>query len=188
MRNQSPTYQKWLEAAYCEFACFGPEFSLKGLANKVKMPRATLYYHFDNKDHLTQELLQYHYKMAEQFLNDIRSDVFELIPDLYRVMVRYPESVRFHQQLLRNNHLQAFNDVYKSINIRSIEILIPVIRKYFASDRMDKEIFEFYNTLTDAWYARLNCKNISVDHMCNLAIEIMEHTLGLYNHPKVKSL
>ncbi|MBS2099966.1 TetR/AcrR family transcriptional regulator [Carboxylicivirga linearis] len=188
MNTKPLTFQKWLEAAYKEFACYGPDFSLKALSGKAGLPRATFYYHFNNKEHLTEELLVYHCKVAEQFSNELKREVSELIPDLYEVMFRYKLNVRFHQQLLRNNHVEAFQNVYTRINTCSIEILLPFIRKYFNSDKSNVDLIEFFNTLTGAWYARINFKNCTVEYMCNLAIEIMEHTLGLYNHPKVKSL
>jgi hypothetical protein len=44
----------------------------------------------------------------------------------------------------------------------------------------DPDIIDFYHTLTDAWYTRLDTKNMNVESMIALAVEIMENTLGLY--------
>lgn len=184
MKNKSQIYHRWLQAAYNEFAHCGPDFSLKALAEKTNLPRATLYYHFIDKNHLVEELLDFHLQVANDFQSDLKLKVTKLIPDLYIIMYQYRINVMFHQQLLRNNHIELCAAIYKKINNSSIRILLPHIRDYFNTNLSDLEIIEFYNTLTDAWYARLNFKNVSTDSMCQLALDIMAHTLGLCKQPE----
>jgi len=54
------TYQSWIDYASKEFAEEGPNFSLKALATKANLPRATFYYHFEGKKELISELLVHH--------------------------------------------------------------------------------------------------------------------------------
>ncbi|WP_439182675.1 TetR/AcrR family transcriptional regulator [Carboxylicivirga taeanensis] len=179
MKLKSHTYHRWLLAAYNEFALYGPHFSLKALAEKTSLPRATLYYHFSDKNHLIEELLDLHLQIANDFQSDLKKQVSRLIPDLYTIMFQYKGSVQFHQQLLKNNQLEGFAALYQSINNSSIRILLPHIKEHFKTKLPDHEITEFYATLTDAWYARLSFNNISAESMCQLALEIMQYTLGL---------
>jgi AcrR family transcriptional regulator len=171
------TYNKWLEAAYQEFSCCGPDFSLKALARKANLPRATLYYHFDDKEHLLSELLSYHQSQINLYFCDLRNEVKMLIPDLYKVMYKYKEGILFHRQLLKNCHEDIFCELYKSTNEESIKILLPLIKVHFVTIKSDQELIQFYHTLTDAWYIRLNPKKLSVQYMIDLAVEIMESTL-----------
>jgi len=181
------TYTKWLEAAYLEFACCGPEFSLKALARKANLPRATLYYHFDNKEHLINKLLVYHRNQIEVYLEELRNEVKILIPDLYEVMCKYKEGILFHRQLLFHCHVKPFYDLYREANEVSLHILLPFIKATFETDKSDQEIIHFYHTLTDAWYIRLDINNLSVPNMIHLAEEILAHTLGLYSNEGVIS-
>lgn len=180
-------YKKWIDATYQEFAINGPDFSLKALSKKTKLPRATFYYHFESKDHLVEELLKHHYQKNKAFQSELKK-IKELIPELYVLMHKYRDAVRFHQQLLRNSHIREFYEVYSSYNQSSIKIMLPLIKPYFGKDPTDDEIFQFYNTLTDAWYSRLNFSVLSVEYMINLAEEIMNKTIGLYHKNQPNSV
>nr|WP_280516776.1 TetR/AcrR family transcriptional regulator [Carboxylicivirga mesophila] len=170
-----------MEAAYLEFGLSGPEFSLKALAQKTNLPRATLYYHFDHKEHLIDQLLILHKSRVEEFLKQLRTEVKVLIPDLYVLMSKFKPAVLFHRQLLKNCHETRYCELYQHANKQSIHILLPLIKLLFDADKSDQEIIEFYNTLTDAWYIRLHPAQVNTDYMTELAIEIMDNTLGLYN-------
>lgn len=172
------THNKWLCAAYYEFAENGPEFSLKALAQKTGLPRATFYYHFLNKEELINELLEYHISIAQKFLKEL-NEINVLIPDLYMLLFRYLITVQFHQQLLRNCHIPSFKTLYYEANKASIEILLPHIKRHFGFNQPDKEVFRFYNTLTDAWYTRLNLSDTNVEEMADLAEEIAGNVLAL---------
>ncbi|WP_430812284.1 MULTISPECIES: TetR/AcrR family transcriptional regulator [unclassified Carboxylicivirga] len=173
------THNKWLEAGYRAFAEYGPDFSLKALAEKTQLPRATFYYHFDDKDHLLTALLKHHEYQINSYHNTLRKEVTTLIPDLYRIMYRYKTSVLFHQQLFRHCEIETYYHLYSDTNETSIRLLLPLIKAHFETDKPDMEIIQFYKILTDVWYIRLNTSQLSVESMINLATEIMENTLGL---------
>ena len=173
------TYNKWLEAAYIEFAHSGPDFSLKALAEKAQFPRATFYYHFDDKDYLVSELLKFHQHKCQQCQCDLQKTVKTLIPDLYTVLFKYKNNVLFHQQLFLHGHVEPFYTMYRETNEATIRLLLPFIKAHFKTNKSDQEIIQFYQILTDTWYIRLNTHQLTEDSMINLAIEIMENTLGL---------
>lgn len=174
-------YNKWLCAAYYEFAENGPDFSLKALAQKTGLPRATFYYHFLNKDELISELLEYHISIIEKYKLELE-EIKKLIPDLYVLLYRYLTSVKFHQQLLFNCHIPTFKSLYYEANKVSIQILLPLIKAHFGFNQPDEEVFNFYNTLTDAWYTRLNLSDTNPEKMASLAEEIAGNVLALYNY------
>ena len=176
-------YKLLIETAYEEFAVNGPDFSLKALSKKANLPRATFYYYFNNKEHLISELLNYHRELTKSYHTEIRK-IKTLFPDLYEIMFKYKIGIRFHQQLLRNSHVKDYQKVYSDINLSSIKILLPLIKPYFGNNLSDKEIYKFYNTLTDAWYSRLHFPNLSVNYMVKLAEEIMHDTIGVYQNNK----
>ena len=187
MAKDIKTSQKWIDAAYLEFAVNGPEFSIKELAKKTMLPRSTLYYHFDSKENLIQELLNQHRLYIETYFFEMKSNVKALIPDLYELMFRYKESVLFHHKLLKYGHIKAFYTLYKDANDTTLNIVLPFIKALFKPDMPDSDIIHFYHTLTDAWYSRLDTKNMNVESMIALAVEIMENTLGLYTGVVLKT-
>ena len=187
MAKDIKTSQKWIDAAYLEFAVNGPEFSIKELAKKTMLPRSTLYYHFESKENLIQELLKRHRLYIETYILEMKSNVKALIPDLYELMFRYQDGVLFHHKLLKYGHIKAFYTLYKEANDTTFNILLPFIKALFKSDMPDPDIIDFYHTLTDAWYSRLDTRNMNVESMIALAVEIMENTLGLYTGVVLKT-
>lgn len=180
MKTKSKIYLQWLEAAYHEFATTGPEFSLKALANKTGLPRATLYYHFHDKDDLITTLLEWHEKNIDAYLQDLKNEVKNLIPDVYQLMFRYKEGILFHHQLLKHCSNADFCALYRRANDKSLQILLPLIKTQFASTSSDLDLIKFYHTLTDAWYTRLDTNNFTVESMIALAQSILENTMGLF--------
>lgn len=176
--KKKETYNKWINAAYQEFAEYGPEFSLKALSSKTALPRATFYYHFSNKEDLIAELLQNHRSIVEAFQGEL-AKIKNLIPDLYEILYPYKASLMFHRQLLKNSHIASYRELYHSGNNETIKNILPQIKAYFEFNYSDEEIFKFYNTLTDAWYAKLDFSNFSVKSMIALAEEIMDNILRL---------
>ena len=172
-------HKKWLCAAYYEFAENGPAFSLKALAQKTGLPRATFYYHFLNKDELINELLEHHVSIAKKLQQEL-GNIINLIPDLYVLLFKYLITIKFHQQLLHNCHIPTYKTVYFETNKVCIQILLPHIKTHFGFNQSNEEIFRFYNTLTDAWYSRLDLKDTSPGKMANLAEEITGNILALY--------
>jgi hypothetical protein len=86
----------------------------------------------------------------------------------------------FHYQLLKHKDNAVFYDVYKNLNATSFTILLPHVKPLFQANSADRDIVNFFNILTDTWYTRLDTKNLSVDHMIELATDILGSTLGLY--------
>lgn len=181
MATDIKTSQKWINAAYLEFAEHGPEFSIKKLAKKAMMPRSTLYYHFDSKEYLIEELLNQHKLYIDAYFHEMKSEVKSIIPDLYELMFRYKESVLFHHKLLKYGHIKTFYTLYRDANDATLNMILPLIKALFKPNMPDSDIKQFYHTLTDAWYSRLDTKNMNVESMIALAIEIMENTMGLYS-------
>ncbi len=175
------TYTKWLEAAYQQFGCFGPEFSLKALAQKANLPRATLYYHFDSKEHLIDELLKKHHEMADVFNAELKTNLKTLLPDLYHILFRYRVGAMFQQQLLRNCHVQSFLQAYNDLNYSSVIILLPYIRDYFNLEQSDQEIIKLYLALTDAWYAKVDFLHCSAESLQALAESLMNNIECILN-------
>ena len=182
--KKNETHSKWIQAAYQEFAEFGPDFSLKSLSARADLPRATFYYHFLNKEELISELLACHRRINDEFQTELRN-IKRLIPDLYEMLYPHQTSLKFHKQLQKNSHIPKYNDLYVASNKDSINTLLPNIKEYFGFEAADKEIFKFYNTLTDTWYSRLDFSNFSVATMSALAEEIMGDVLKLtrYKNP-----
>jgi AcrR family transcriptional regulator len=177
--HKSDKYDIWVKTAYKEFATNGPDFSLKALSEKANIPRATLYYYFENKEDLTEELLNHHKEIYNDYEAEVKT-IKALMPDLYELMYKYKTSIRFHHQLLKNSHVEAYQKTYNDLNRSSIQLLIPLLKPYFDNSLSEKEMRQYFNILTDAWYSRLTFTNFSVEYMIKLAEEIIRDTLELY--------
>ena len=66
----------------------------------------------------------------------------------------------------------------------TIVFLLPEIKAYYKFDHKDEDVLEFYNTLTDSWYAQLDMSKLSVKYMADLAEQIMSKVLNMtaYKH------
>jgi AcrR family transcriptional regulator len=184
MSKNTSIYQTWIDCAYKEFAEEGPNFSLKALANKANLPRATFYYHFEGKQDLISELLAYHHQCAEAYFEVLRTKVNALVPDVYNSLFEFKTCLLFHHQLFKHKDIDTYYEVYKDINATSYIILLPQLKRHFQTETED-QLINFFSILTDTWYARLNTKNINVDTMIELALDILENTMGLYTDKKI---
>jgi AcrR family transcriptional regulator len=181
VNKKKETYNKWIKAAYEEFAEDGPNFSLKALSSKESLSRTTLYYHFSDREDLIDELIHYHTLAIEGIIKELRN-MRVLIPDLYELLYQHNINLKFHKQLFNNSHIVSFNELYHYGNDEIIKCLVPYVKAYYKLKYSDKEIFNFYSTLTDAWYAKLDFTNLSVKSMIELAEEIMDNILRLSNN------
>lgn len=179
--TKKTTKQNWLDTGYRHFATEGPDkLSINKLSKDLGAARATFYYHFLNKDELIGKLLDYHISIIEKYKQELE-DINNLFPDLYMLLYRYLSSLKFHQQLLFNCHIPIFKTLYYEANKVCIQMLLPHIKTHFGFHQPDDEVFDFYNTLTDAWYTRLDASNTNAEKMANLAEEIAENVLALHN-------
>jgi AcrR family transcriptional regulator len=181
MENEKNSTQKWIDAAYHEFATNGPDFSINDLAKKSNLPRASLYYHVASKEELLEELLLLHQEKVNRYLSQLEGKVKNVIPDLYKFVYAHKTEILFHRQLLLNSHREEFYVLYKSANQRSMVLLLPQIKGLFDTTGSNEEFIRFYHTLTDTWYIRLDPNDFTVESLMSLATDIMENTLGLFS-------
>jgi hypothetical protein len=82
--------------------------------------------------------------------------------------------------LLFNCHIPAFKTLYYEANKVTIQMLLPHIKIHFGFKQPDDEVFDFYNTLTDAWYTRLDLSDTNSEKMATLAEKIAGNVLALH--------
>jgi len=175
------SYNIWAETAYSLFAERGPEhLTIKELAKRCQLPRTNFYYHFDDKDDLIEEIINLHFRTVVDFFNqELQERLITFMPDLYSILYEFKLGLQFTKTLFKHRDKPKFNEAYKKGVALSAELIVPKFKTYFNISLPHEQLKEFWFTVTDAWYSRLNFEDLSVHYLCALCDEIMDTMLPL---------
>ena len=97
MKSKQNTYQRWLEAAYGQFADVGPDhLNVNALSRKTGLPRTNFYYYFPDKEDLIEQLLKAHLDLSLVDESELENRLKVLIPDLYDILSGFKTGIKFH--------------------------------------------------------------------------------------------
>lgn len=175
------SYNIWLENAYCLFAEEGPHnLTIQSLAKKCGLPRTNFYYYFDSKEDLLNKVIDLHFNATTELFNaELLTRFYSFIPDLYLILYDFKQGLQFAKNLFKHRDIPQFNEAYKKGIALSADLIVPKFTTYFDIDLSHKQAKEFWYSVTDTWYSRLNFNNFSVDYLIALCHEVMNTMVPL---------
>ena len=179
--KKSESYKKWIEVAYLYFATEGPDnISVMELAKQCGLPRTNFYYYFENKEELIENVIQFHFKTTtEIFNNELENRLQTFIPDLYVIVHESKLGMQFTKQLFLHREKSSCNDAYMHGVALSADIIVPKFMEFFKVDLPLEKGKLLWYTLTDAWYARLDFNNYTVESLIELCYEVVDSVTPL---------
>ena len=173
--------KKWLEQGYRDFAIDGPDnLSVNQMAKKMGASRSSFYYHFAEIDLFVDEMLSYHWNICMEYNQEGRNSCKTLVPDLYKILAQYPIPLQFSRQLFLNRHIPRYNYVFrKSYETSANMFLLKLFADHLGLQLPESDLKNLFLTLGEAWYSRLDPKDLSADTLQVHAEDILQNLINL---------
>ncbi|MCB2222397.1 MAG: TetR/AcrR family transcriptional regulator [Bacteroidetes bacterium] len=175
--------EKWLEEGYRQFALYGPQnLSIKKISEALGSSRASFYHFFGDMDVFTEELLAMHWDIAEKFNEIGKTSCNQLFPDLYDLLAENPVPLQFSMQLFHHRSKPAFNFLFiKTYEASAKTFLLYLFAEHYSLTQTEREIFNLWITVGEAWYSRLNKEDLSSERLQKVARDIMDSVIKFAN-------
>jgi len=174
--------QKWIEKGYEHFALYGPsQLSINKMAKELEQTRTNFYYYFNDLNELFIEVIKMHNNFHKEFVKRGKKECKKYKPDVFKLLADFPIGMLFHKQLFNNRNKPIYNYTYMSCNDISDDAFAVDLFSEYYNLNIDKPILKnIHRSLTDAWWARLNVNDLSVNTMTKITDDIMESFLVLF--------
>lgn len=168
--------EDWLQQGYIDFAEHGPDqLSINRIGKEIGAARSSFYHHFGDVDLFVDELLQFHWGISFEFNARGKEHCKQLIPDLYGLLAEYPVPLMFSMQLFHNRQVPRFDYVFnKTYEVSAKGFLLPLFADHLGGHFSPAELKNLWMTLGEAWYSRLDPKDLSAKTMAGLAESILK--------------
>lgn len=175
------TRELWIEKGYEHFGLYGPEkLSIKSIAEEHGISRTSFNYYFLNKEEFCSELIEKHYDLVIQFCDAGKLNCENYIPDIYKLILLFPNSLKFMKQLFNHRDNIKFNEVFVKCNdMVEYKFALRLFIDYFELPLSTKEAAPLHKLLTDSWYSRLDINDLSLEKLIQSTEEIMQSILTL---------
>ena len=163
----------YIDIAYQHFADFGPgQFTFDRIVAESGIPFIALQKHFRNINNLMDDILEKHFRDAEEYMCQCRK-YCKNYPDIHKILMNFQHGVKFQRQLHLHEDIPLCDFVYIHINHLSRKILVPKFMDYYnlKMPLLTAEIM--WLGLIDKWYSRLEVNNLSEDMMRQTTDDIM---------------
>lgn len=178
MKTEQNTYQRWLEAAYEQFAEVGPDhLNVNALSKATGLPRTNFYYYFPDSEYLMEQLLLSHIQLSAEYEAELKKNLKVFIPDLYEILFRFKTGVKFHWQLFKNRNNIRLAHTYHIINKSACKFIVPKVKNYYNLDMPESAVKAIWIILIDAWYAQLDFDDYTTESLSSLTEETMQTIL-----------
>lgn len=142
-----------LEVAYDKFGMEGPQ-SLDASLTETG---------FKNSDELLKQLISKHKINTEIFLKTCEKEL-SCFPDLFRLLEKFPETLRFNKQVYLSRKTPVFNDLFIEVTrLRPGKILSSFIDYYRLNSKEDAGYL--ITICLESWFSKLDINHIDADKM-----------------------
>lgn len=171
---------KWLEEGYSQFAEYGPEkLSINKISKAVEASRASFYHFFGDIDLFVDELLAKHWQICLQFNAYGRKHCHALFPDLYELLGQYTEPLQFNLQLFHHRHYPRFNYLFvKAYADGAHAFALKLFADHLGLNPNHPAVYDLWLTMGEAWYSRLDPKDLSAETMQQHSRDIIQTVSG----------
>jgi AcrR family transcriptional regulator len=165
---------RWIEVGYGQFAAEGPEgIQVERMARMTGLNKAGYYHYFGDRENFVEHLMNYHLKIAEQFANDM-SQMKNFDPDFFHVILKYPNAILVHQQLVRNRHNEFLNKVYSQINEHVDRAILPHWARFIGLPHDHEFALKYFEQTRDMFYSRITYKTLNLEFLNSIIYESKE--------------
>ena len=172
--------KKWLETGYRHFAEYGPEkLSINKLSKELNSSRASFYHFFGDIDVFIDELLAMHWQIVLDYNRKGQDECLQLFPDLYILLAKYNIPLKFNTQLFRHRNIPAYNFLFiKGYESSAKAFTLQLFAEEYNLKQPESEMLKLWLTVGEAWYSRLDLKDLSASTMQKHAEEIMDSVVS----------
>jgi len=165
------TSQQWIEAGYELFAHEGPEgLQVEKLARILGRNKSGFYYHFGDRDIYFSDLIQYHYRIIEQFCREV-AECRNFDPDYLELLIEYKTSAFVQKQLRSHMDIPAFKEAFNKVRKRTEKVVLPLWRSYIGISENHALAATLWDILRDLFFIRLTAENLSIQNLHELVEE-----------------
>lgn len=166
--------QSWIEAGYELFAAEGPQgIQAERLARMTGLNKSGYYHYFGDRDILIEHLMNYHLNIAEQFASDM-SKMKNFDPDFFHVILKHPNAILVHQQLVRNRHIELLNKVYNQVNELVDRRILPQWAQFIGLPHEHEFALKYFEQTRDMFYSRITFKSLNLEVLKSILYESKE--------------
>ena len=173
--------EQWLQQGYVDFAKQGPEnLSIKHMGEAIGASRSSFYHHFAEMDLFIDELLAQHWDICQEFNEAGKEACQNLIPDLYDLLAQYPIPLSFSRQLFHNRHIPRYNFLFvKTYQASAEAFVLNLFAKHMDLQLPQRDLNHLFLTLGEAWYSRLDPKDLSAATLRKHSEDILQDLSNL---------
>jgi len=168
--------EQWLEQGYQDFALNGPDnLSINLIGREIGASRSSFYHHFAEIDIFIDELLEMHWSICLAYIEAGKASCKTLIPDLYDLLATYPIPLQFSRQLFRHRHIPRFNYLFaKTYDLSWDAFVMDLFSRHMNLQEPHGDLKQLFVTLGEAWYSRLDPKDLSAATLRQHAEDILK--------------
>lgn len=172
--NRINAINSWINAGYELFAAEGPQgIQAERLARMTGLNKSGFYHYFGDRESFVEHLMNYHLKIADQFASDM-SQMKNFDPDFFHVILKYPNAILVHQQLVRNRHNEFLNKVYNQVNELVDRTILPHWAHFIGLPHDHEFALKYFEQTRDMFYSRITYKTLTFESLNSILYESKE--------------
>jgi AcrR family transcriptional regulator len=147
--------QNWVEAGYELFSVEGPDgVQVEKLARNLGLNKSGFYHHFGDREGFFNHIIQYHYRLNQQFCDEISvADNFN--PGFLNLVIKYKIPVMVQMQLRNHSDIPMFREAFHAAKKRNAPFIIPLWEDYLKISGNPTLSEELYTIFQDVFFMRI---------------------------------
>jgi hypothetical protein len=117
-----------------------------------------------------------HLEIANDFDHSGISRCKKLFPDVYNLLAENPVPLKFNIQLFRHRDNPSYNYLFiKTFQASANKFVLKLFAEHIGLKHTEKDLYTLWLTLGEAWYSRLDIRDLSADTLQKHANEILQN-------------
>lgn len=160
---------RWVEEGYSFFAKEGPNgIQVERLARVLQRNKSGFYHYFGDIDGYYERLLDHHKRMAQLYLEDIRS-IETIDPEYLHLLVQHKVTTLFHMQLLRNKDNPTFMKLVEMVDNEERVVLQDLWSDFLGLHDKPALAMRYFDIVNAMFYARIRFDNFDFPFLQTLS-------------------
>jgi AcrR family transcriptional regulator len=174
---------KWITAGYDIFASEGPEgIRIEKLAKKIGLNKSGFYHYFGDKKDFFFELIQYHYSINDQYLNQL-PHITDFDPGFFNLILKYKTTLLFQSQLIKHSGNPLFKGGFDRVRTGTEMHISRVWSDYLGLNKEPELSIGIFNLFRNSFFIRVTPDNCNIDFLREQASQVRDLIQKLINKP-----